>query len=1098
MKKIINLHVHSHYSILDSLSTTQQIIGKTLENDLPGVAITDHGNLNNYGHFYLEAREAGIKPILGVEFYFLNSIKKWKEKKEEADNNKKITIKERKQIVKDISKRYHLILLAKNKKGFENLNLLIHESYKNFYHRPRIDRKMLVKYSEGLICSSACIGGEVQQAVLQKKDPKYIDKLVNFYKYLFGGDYYLELQINEMEDQKMCNQELIKLSRKHKIKKILTGDSHYTNLEDQKAHQTLLLMNSKSTYEDLKNKKMGDMNSGAWEFDTKRLYLKNYDEYNKDRTELDPDIEDKVFDKMCENTFEIFEKIENYEIDNSVKLKDTNPDIKDKSNQLKINCFKKLEELKLHKNKKYVERLEFELNVIKQKELEDYFFVVKSIVDHAKNNMGMLVGPGRGSSSGSIVSYLMEITQIDPLRYGLYFERFLDVERQDYADIDIDFEDNDKIKKWILEEYKDEAACISSYSTFHLFGLIKDLGRTYGIEDAKYWNGITKIIRSELSMVDDININEITYDQAVENSSSFKKLMKTHKDDIAFDMKILMGKYRHVGKHAAGLIISENLIKNQPIMIIKGENQTSLTEGMQDTTLSKFGFIKIDFLGLKTLKVIHEAINIISKGKKESKLRILNHIHPDNIDLKSKKVFEQIFKTKKLSGIFQFNTDSANQVINKIKPETFEDLVAINALNRPGPKQFIDLYADRKHKVKKVTYNHELLKPILKETQGIILYQEQVMEIAKQLAGYTLPEANNLRKAMGKKIEKLMQEHKGKFINGCIKNNIPKEIAKNLFDKIKEFALYSFNKAHSVSYSMIGYQCAYLKTLHPIEFYTALLKVEEKEEKIDKIIKEISDSGIKINSLNISKSKKNFSIIDGEIYYGFSNIKGIGEKAADTIVKARRKKDITGFKDFLLNEHIDRRVCNKKVIENLIQSFVFGKNIEDKMEFFSIFHELSNKAKNKPMKEKYEECKNNFMYLKKANELGIKYLNDSEKVELEKKLYGTNLIFSCFDINNRREKINKLLKRKTAGGFKDRYDYFVVQFKNVSVVQDKNNKSMAFLDVEDIFGATKPGIIFASNFKEETVIENEVYCIKGIMGDKFLIDTNKNIDGLFA
>ena len=1374
MKKIINLHCHSHYSILDSLSTTKQIIEKTVENELPGVAITDHGNMNNYGHFYLEAREAGIKPILGCEFYFLNSVKKWKEKKEEADNNKKITTKERKQIVKDISKRYHLILLAKNKKGFENLNLLIHESYKNFYHRPRIDRKLLVKYSEGLICSSACIGGELQQAILQEKDTKYIDKLVNFYKDLFKDDYYLELQINEMEDQKICNQELIKLSRKHKIKKILTGDSHYTNLEDQKSHQTLLLMNSKSTYEDLKNKKMGDMNSGAWEFDTKRLYLKNYDEYNQDRLELDSTIGENIFNEMCENTFEIFEKIENYEIDNSVKLKDTNPEIKDKNKQLKINCLKKLEELKLHKNKEYKERLEFELDVIKQKELENYFFAVQSITNHAKNNMNMLIGPGRGSAAGSLVSYLLEITQIDPLRYNLYFERFLDVERYDYADIDIDFEDNDKIKEWILEEYKGESACISSYSTFHLFGLIKDLGRVYDIEDAKYWNNITKIVRKELSVNKELKINEVSYEEAIENSSTFIKTMKKYQD-LHRDMKILMGKYRHIGKHAAGLIISENLIKNQPIMIIKNQNQTSLTEGMYDTTLSKFGFIKIDILGLKTLKIIHETLKIISNNVDKEKLKLLEKIHPDNINLKSKDVFRFIFQNKNLCGIFQFDTDSANQVIEKIYPEKFEDLVAINALNRPGPKQFVDSYADRKHEVKKVKYDHPLLQDILKETQGIILYQEQVMEISKQLAGYTLPEANNLRKAMGKKIEKLMKEHEEKFINGCIKNKISKKIARNLFDKIEEFAKYSFNKcfvgsnyidrdnkarwtpnieemylvkndkewakrsghihlhfkynregykkgyslnynnrklylndimdiryegkqdsfriilendnfidvtanhefpcldksdsiieksidaglttgcflfcndgydssykihskcdynnsqnkymnnkgiegfpegddnpafvdggdvlfqknrkilkdkhkecqqckkedfrlechhkdgnvkhnyienliilcsschkkahyklfnrvkkgqkgrltsfskivkikhlgkrsvydiemkkpfhsvsvnkiiaknSHSVAYSMIGYQCAYLKTLFSLQFYTALLRIESKDEKIDRIIKEIKNNGIKVIPLDISKSKKNFSVINGEIYYGFCNIKGVGEKAADTIIKARRKKDIKGFKDFLLNEHIDRRVCNKRVIEMLIQSFVFGKNIEDKLEFFSIFHEYKGKSKQTP-EDKYEECKSNFMYLKKANELKLEYLSDAEKVKLEKKLYGTNLVFSCFSINNRREKINKLLKGERSGGFKDKYDYYTVKFQNVSIVQDKNNNSMAFLDIEDIYGVVKSAMIFSSNFSRVNVLEDEVYCIKGEGSGKFIIETNKNIDELF-
>jgi DNA polymerase-3 subunit alpha len=1083
---------------LDSLSTIGEIINKTKENGLPGVAITDHGNMNSYGHFYLEAKEAGIKPIIGIESYFLPSVKKWKEKMEEIKLDENINTKERKEKVKEISKRYHLILLAKNLTGFKNLNLLVHESYKNFYYRPRIDRNLLKKYSEGLICSSACIGGELQQAILNNKPVKHLNKIIGFYKDVFGEDYYLEIQINEMKDQKYVNEVVLQLAKKHKIKTILTGDSHYTNSEDQKTHQTLLLMNSKSTYEDLKNKQLGDMNSGAWEFDTKRLYLKNYEEYNLDRLEFNPEISKKQFDEMCENTFDVFEKIENYEIDSSVKLKDVNPQEKDKPRRLKSKCIKKLKEIKLYDNKEYVDRLKFELGVIKKKELENYFFIVKSIVDHAIHNMKMYVGPGRGSASGSLVSYLLGITQIDPLRYNLYFERFLDVERYDYADIDIDFEDNDKIKEWVLDMYKDESACISSYSTFHLFGLVKDLGRTYGIEDAQYWNSITKQIRKDLKAVEkenDLKINEISYEDAELFSETFRDVCQKYKL-LSRDMKILMGKYRHIGRHAAGLIISEDLLKNQPIMILKGQNQTSLTEGMQDQTLSKFGFIKIDILGLKTLKVMHETIKIISERQKKAEKNIYSEIDPDKIDLKLKNVYQTI-NNRNVSGIFQFDTESALQAVDKVNPEEFDDLVAINALNRPGPKQFIELYADRKHGTKETKYKHQLLGKILKNTYGIIVYQEQVMEIAKQMAGYTLAEANNLRKAIGKKIESLMLEHEEKFINGCIKNKISDKLAKSLYDKIKEFAKYSFNKAHACAYAMISYQCAYLKTHYPIEFYTALLKVETKEEKIDKIIKEVKKTDIKVKPLNIIKSDKKFKIIGNSIYYGFNNIKGIGEKAADTIIEARSKKSMKTFKDFLLNEHINRRVCNKRIVEILLQSFVFGKKFEDKLEFFKWFQEARNKQKKKTLEEIYKITKEGFLYLRDSKELNIEYLTENEKVKLEKSLYGTNLSMSCFEIDDRDRKVKKLLASKKSGGFKNKFEYSTVQFKNIILRKDKNGNEMSFLDLEDINGEVKRGIIFSSNFDKDKVKEGNVYCIKGNIQDSFLIDSYKNIDNLF-
>jgi len=1481
---IINLHVHSHFSILDSLSTPEDIVKKTVEQGYPGVAITDHGSMGSYGHFYLEAKKAEIKPIIGIEVYYLPSLEKWRKQTDYVKNDKSLNSKERKEKLKKINKRHHLILLAKNKKGFENLNLLLHKSYENFYYRPRIDLSILNKYHEGLVCSSACIAGELQQAIIQKKHVRELNEIIDSYKNIFKDDYYFEIQINEMKEQKEVNNILLQLSKKHNIKCIITGDSHYTNLEDQKTHQTLLLMNSKSTYDNLKNKKLGDMNSGAWEFDTKRLYLKNYEEYNKDRIELNQEITKKQFDMICENTFDIFDKIENFEINNDVKLKDISPEIKDKSKKLKSDCIKSLKKLNLFDNKEYISRLKYELQTIKEKGLENYFFVVRKIVNYAKKN-NILVGAGRGSASGSLVVYLLGITTIDPIRFKLFFERFL--ARKDYPDIDVDFEDNEKIKDWILSEYKNESACVSSYSTFRLFGLVKDLGKVYGIEDAQYWNKITKNIRKELKVEEkenDLKINEISYDEAIEFSETFRDVCKKHKK-LDLDMKILMNKYRHIGKHAGGVIISENLIKNQPIIIMKNQDQTSLTHGMQDNTLEKFGFIKIDVLGLKTLKIIHETAKIISERKGTEEKKILKSIHPNNIDLKYKKAFDMI-NDGYVSGIFQFDTPGAKQVIEEIIPSTFEDLVAINALNRPGPKQFISLYADRKHGREKIKYDHPLLENILKETNAIMCveenslismkngkhkkikdvnigesvkavnekkltiennfvvnklfkkdfgyklilengfnvvvtkdhkiltqngmkelgkldekkdlvclpnnynhnfgskiisswlgknkevayligyligngcltgsaitictgtkkqhkillkwicnnfsklnpkeyfhcrsyyitlknkellndkmygnrktklhkiiedlglkkinkkkripdvlfgcdsktqisliegiidsdgtlikkksgcyysicssskylledirhilslngisrignkenriyfsnvlrfnpkikmhnfnqfseiyeglyerekligffkkthlsernfekkynissqlfrnkngfvgyskvkkifdlkdvrfykikkiesvgeknfcdlsvesnhnylangifvsncYQEQIMEISRTLAGFTLEEANVIRKAMGKKIESLMIEQEEKFKKGCKKNNIDEKIYNKIFEGIKKFASYSFNKAHALAYAMIAYQCAFLKSKYPIEFYTALLRVETNDVKIDHTIKEMKSMGIKVKPLDIEISDKNFIINDDIIYYGFCNIKGIGEKAAESIIEARKKKPIKNFKGFLLNEHINRRVCNKGIAEKLLKSFVFGNNFEDKLEFLKWFNDSKLKNKKDSLEKIYKNTKKGFIYLRDANELKIEYLTDAEKVKLEKEMYSANLRLSPFEINGREEKIKKLEKNKKSGTFKSGFEYKTVLFKNIIIRKDKNGNTIAFLDIEDLNGVIKNAIIFSSNFDNKQ-LKDGVFCVTGSESDKFIIDSYKNIDNLF-
>jgi DNA polymerase-3 subunit alpha len=1096
--KFVNLH--SHYdidSINDGLSSIKEGVRKAKKIGQKCCCETGHGSMAGYIELINECEKENIKPIVGCEFYYVDDLKKWNKEFEDFEE-KGLKGEERKQERKRLRKNYHLILIAKNDIGLKNLYKLSYEANKNFYYRPRIDKKLIKKYSKGLICMSACMANKISQMLLNNLKGKALEEAV-FFKTVFKNDFYVEMQFNELKEQKELNKYLYKISRKIKSKVVIGVDSHYTNKEDQKTHKTLLLMQGKKTYKDLE-----EGNDGVWEFDTKELYIKTYDEVKSSWKRFGKGIPKEVFSEGCESTVEIAKKIKKYNIDKSVKIYDVYPKIKDKDEALKKLCIKGMKKRGVYKKKEYRERLKLELKVIKNMEVSNYFFLVKSIVDEARKKM--LIGLSRGSAGGSLVSYLLEITETDPIRFGLLFERFLDYSRGkgDLPDIDIDFEDNDQVKKDLIEKYGEDCACISAFSTYQISGLLRDLIRIHSAGSASDGIKLTGAVRKEIEEAkkdDEKEINELNIQDLEDNSNSLKSFLKKY-PEIKKDCSLLLGKIRHIGKHAAGVVICENLKEKQPLISLKGEMQTVLEEGGHSHSSADCGFVKVDVLGLTTLGVIHDTLKLVSEKTGKSLEDLKKEIHPDNINLEDKKVYEHVFKKENYSGIFQFDTESAYPLIKKTKPDCFDDLVAINALNRPGPQQsgMAYDYGDLKRGKKEPEYfGNKIIKKILKSTYGLIIYQEQQMQLMNQLGNIDMITTNKVRKWFAKKmasknpeIKKELLEIKKDFIKGSIKNKLSKKNAETIWERMEYFSDYSFNVAHSCAYALTAYQCCYLKTYYPLEFYVSLLNHEDMK-KYEKIMNELKRNKIKVKGVDLNKSRMNFFHDGKNIFWGFSKVNGIGEKASLNIIESRDKKKIKGFQDFIQREDIVWRLVNKKVVETLInlEAFNFNKKVGEKF-LIKFYNEWNQRKKKKGDS------------IKIAKEIAMEYyegnplqkLSPEEKQELEINHYKINLKYSAFKIKKRQEKIKRLISQKKAGTFKDNRNFVIAVVKNCAIVKDKNKKEMAFLDVTDMTGKTKQAIIFSSNYEKE-IKNNYVYCVSGQSKDKYFIEKYINIDNLF-
>ena len=889
-----HLHLHTEYSLLDGANKIKLLAKRVKELGMKSVAITDHGNMFGAIEFYKTMKSEGIKPIIGLEAYLHN----------QEDLGDKST-----------RQRYHLCLFAKNEEGYQNLMYLSSKSYiEGFYYYPRINKKLLKEHSKGLICSSACLQGEINWHLnLNNK------KNVNFgakgyekakeialeYKEMFGDDFYLELMRHGIEDQHFIDEEVIRLSKETGIKIIATNDTHYLNQDLAEAHEAFMCI--------AMNKEFDDPN--RLRHSVHEFFLKSPQQI----AELYADIPEAL-----ENTQEIVDKC-------TLELKLGNPTppnfkfVKEYAQKEKLEfdndadyfeykCKEGLKErLKLvdkKRHKEYKERLEYEIDIIKKMKFPGYMLIVWDFIREAKK-LGIPVGPGRGSAAGSLVAFSLKITDIDPMKYNLIFERFLNPERVSMPDIDIDFcqSKRGKIIDYVVQKYgRNNVAQVITFGKLLAKGVIRDVARVLGVPYSEA-DKMAKLIPDELG---------ITLQKAYEKEPKIKELLKTNAQakrvwDFALTLE---GLNRNAGMHAAGVVISnEELWHKAPIYKPSGEEHFVTQYSLK--YLEDVDLIKFDFLGLKTLTVIDNALKLIEK-------RYNKKIDFNQVDINDPQVYKLI-QSGDTIGLFQIESSGMQSLSERLKPTNFEDIIAVLALYRPGPMEsgMLDDFIDRKHGRAKITYMFDELEPILKPTYGVIVYQEQVMQIVQTIGGFTLGEADVVRRAMGKKIKEEMDRLKGEFANGAQKKGFDRKKAEELFDLIVKFAGYGFNKSHSAAYAMITFQTTYLKTHYPQEFMAALLTSEQDNtDKIVKYIDEVKRLKIKLLPPNITKSHIEFTAIkDGEdeaILFGLGAIKGVGSKAIESILEARDEREFLDLSDFI--SRIDMQKVNKKVIESLIKS----------------------------------------------------------------------------------------------------------------------------------------------------------------------------------
>jgi len=881
MSKFTHLHVHSHYSLLDGLPKIDELLDYVKELGMDSVALTDHGALYGTIEFYKKAKIKGIKPIVGCEVYL--AFEKLSDKRPNIDTT-----------------RYHLILLAKNEEGYKNLLKLSTIAHLDgFYYKPRIDEEVLEKYSQGLIGLSACLQGKIPRLLLANKLEEAEEVAKKYEKILGRGNFYLELQYHpNIPEQNSVNKKLISLSKKTGIPLVATNDVHYLRKEDSEAQDVLMLINT-----------------GADPNDPERLSM-----IKDNFSLLSPELMIDYFKEIPE-AIENTQKIVN-ECNLQIEMGKVKLPIFPLPNGKTADQF--LEELCLRgiKNKfgdkpepKIIERLKYELSVIAKTGFAGYFLIVQDFVNWAKQNR-IVVGPGRGSVGGSLVAYLTNITNIDPLKHNLLFERFLNPERVSMPDIDLDFADRrrDEVIKYVAQKYgQDHVAQIITFGTMAARAVIRDVGRAMQYTYS-YCDQLAKMIPMGMDLT-----------EALEKSDEFKNKYET--DEMAkrlIDLaRKLEGVARHASTHACGVVISAMPLTECVPLQRSVQNPEDIITQYEMHSIEDLGLLKMDFLGLKNLTIIEDTLARIYVLHNQLKIDL------DKIPYDDQKTFK-LLQNGLTTSVFQLESDGMKRYLKELKPTTFEDITAMVALYRPGPMQFIPDYIERKHGRQEIKYLHPKLEPILRETYGICIYQEQLMKIAQEIAGFTLSEADVLRKAVGKKIKELLDAQETKFIEGAVKNGVPKKVAKELWQWVLPFASYGFNKSHSAAYAIIAYQTAYLKAHFPVEFMASVLTSEKADvERIAFLIEECKKMNIEVLPPDINESLKNFAVVEGksQIRFGFLAIKNVGENIAEIIVNERKSGGpFKSIGDFI--HRIKTKDLNKKSMEALIKAGAFDKFAE--------------------------------------------------------------------------------------------------------------------------------------------------------------------------
>ena len=1029
----VHLHVHSHYSLLDGLAKIDDLVKKAKEFEMPALALTDHGNLYGAVEFYKKAKKAGLKPIIGMESY----------------------IAPKSRFDKEANERYfHLTILVKNNIGWKNLIQLSTKSFlEGFYYKPRIDKELLKEHKEGLIILSGCMSSEINRLIL---DNKYEEakKVAAEYREIFKDDFYLELGYHpEIPETAKAKEGAMRISRELNIPVVATYDTHYLNPEDAPYHDILLAIQT-----------------GNKISDDDRMTLKGADfslASPQRMAELYKDLPEALT-----NTLEIAKKC-NFDFElGKIHL----PQFPTPNKESAKEYLEKLIQDNIEKrfsvesqSQEFQSRIKYELEVISKTGFEDYFLIVADLVNWAKQHK-IAVGPGRGSAAGSLVAYVLNITDINPLKYGLIFERFLNPERIQMPDIDIDFADNrrDEVLNYAREKYgNDRVARIITFGTMAQRAAVRDAGRALGFK-YEFCDTIAKLIPPHLSL-----------EEASENIVELKELIKSNADakKLIEAAKHLEGVARHASVHACGTVIaSEPLTNFVPLQFAPQEKDVIITQ-FEMHSIEDLGLLKIDFLGLKNLTIIENTIRLVKELKNES-------INLANIPLNDPKTFE-LLKQGDTTGVFQLEGSGMRRYLKELKPTEFEDIIAMISLYRPGTLDagMVPRYINRKNGKEEVTYLHPKLEPILKKTYGIAIYQEQLMEIARALAGFSFAEADTLRKAIGKKIKALLDEQKEKMISGMIKNNIDPKKAEIIWEWFEPFARYGFNRSHATAYAMIAYQTAYLKAHYQLEFMSSLFNAELQDiEKIAFLINEAKDHHIQVLPPDINKSMTIFVPEGNDIRFGLIAIKNIGEEIAKAIVEERLKNgNFKNLEDFLTR--VNHKDLNKKSLESLSKSGALDKmgfsrfQLVENLDELLRFSNLAKKSNSSNTLSLFggQINLNQSLKLKPAKE------DLNQKLLWEKELLGT--YFGEHPLAQYKNKIESLklepIKKVKNGrsGQAVRIGGIITKIKKILT---KNNDLMLFVQIEDLSDSAEV-VVFSNVLKKDESLwrENNAIALSG-------------------
>ncbi len=1044
-----HLHVHTEYSLLDGSNKIKECVSRVKELGMDSVAITDHGVMFGVIDFYRAAKAEGIHPILGCEVYVALGSRFDKKAAGSGDD-----------------RYYHLVLLAENDKGYHNLMKIVSRGFtEGYYYKPRVDLEILQEFHEGLIALSACLAGEVQRNILRGKYEEGKAAALRYQEIFGRGNFFLELQDHGLREQKVVNQSLLRMSQETGIELVATNDVHYTYAEDEKPHDMLLCIQT--------GKKLSDENRMRYEGG--QYYVKSEEEMRN----LFP-----YAVQALENTQKIAKRC-NVEIEFGVtKLpKYDVPEGYTSWEYLQELCYTGLKNRYPDGDESLKERLEYELSVIKSMGYVDYFLIVWDFIKYAKDH-GIAVGPGRGSAAGSIVAYCLEITSIDPIRYQLLFERFLNPERVSMPDIDVDFcfERRQEVINYVVDKYgTDRVVQIVTFGTMAAKGVIRDVGRVMDLPYA-FVDGIAKMIpRGQ-------NNQPVSLERALVMNPDLKKQYQEDEQvqELINMSRRLEGLPRHTSMHAAGVVISQKAVDEYVPLSLGSDG--SVTAQFTMTTLEELGLLKMDFLGLRTLTVIQDAVRLAgrSSGKR---------IDIGEIDYDDKKVLASI-GTGRTDGIFQLESGGMKSFMKELKPQSLEDVIAGIALYRPGPMDFIPQYIKGKDHPESITYDCPQLEPILASTYGCIVYQEQVMQIVRELAGYTLGRSDILRRAMSKKKGDVMQKERENFVYGnaeegvpgCIANGINEKTANKIYDEMIDFAKYAFNKSHAAAYAVVAYQTAWLKYYYPVEFMAALMtSVIDVPSKVAEYIYASRQMGINILSPDINEGAGDFSVDDGNIRYGLTAIKSIGRSVIAAILEERDERGrFKSLKDFI-ERMSDKEILNKRTIENFIKSGAFdslgGTRKQFMIIYVQILDQVNREKKNSmtgqmtlfdmvsddqkaefniplPNVGEYEK-ETKFAFEKEV--LGV-YLSGHPMEEYEEKwrknITRTTLDFQL-DEENGRTRVHEGI-REVVGG--------IITSKTIKYT--KQNKVMAFVTLEDLAGSVEV-VVFPRDYEKNQQYLNE-------------------------